>query len=95
MSSEPGPYDHYRPTDRDEFEPGVYRVVGTREDAVTLLYVADGDGRRVNTGRVVRVTREAFETTFADAENPDSGFRPGQVLDWFASTLRMALDRVR
>jgi hypothetical protein len=62
-------YDHLRPT-TDGVPPGVYRVVGTASESVTLLRVADGDGRRAHTGDIHTVARrdlDAFELT----ENPD------------------------
>lgn len=52
---DPKPYDHFRATLEATVEPGVYRVVGVDDPDVTLLQVADGDGRRVNSGRVVSV----------------------------------------
>jgi len=66
--------DHLRPTgdgpvDRN-LPPGVYRVVGTPEDGVTLLRVADADGRRVHTGEVHTVTLSDLDD-FEPAENPD------------------------
>ena len=50
----------------EDYADGVYRVVGTDDERVTLLRVADADGRRAHTGEVVRVDREAlrgFEPT--------------------------------
>lgn len=35
--------------------PAVYRVVGTPEGALVCLRVTDADGRRANTGELVRV----------------------------------------
>lgn len=61
-------YDHLRSTDPDD--AGIYRVVGTHADSVTLLRVADGDGRRAHTGEVVTVPTDALDT-FESAENPD------------------------
>lgn len=69
----PEMYDHLRTTDA-EHTPGVYRVVGTDEDTVTLLRVADAEGQRANTGAVVTVEREAL-SGFEPADNPD-GNRP-------------------
>ncbi|AAV47650.1 unknown [Haloarcula marismortui ATCC 43049] len=66
--------DHVRPTEagRDSRVPaGVYRVVGTDEDAVTLLVVGDAAGRRVHTGEIVTVACEELDT-FELAENPDA-----------------------
>ncbi|MDQ2074020.1 hypothetical protein RBH20_15900 [Haloarcula sp. H-GB4] len=66
--------DHVRPTEagRDSHVPaGVYRVVGTDGDAVTLLLVGDAAGRRVHTGEVVTVALESL-AAFEPAENPDA-----------------------
>lgn len=71
--SEPALYEHYRPPE-GTLSAGVYRVVGTTEDDVTLLRVGDADGRRINTGEVHTVSAEAFDG-FERAENPD-GNRP-------------------
>lgn len=87
------PYDHYRPA-TSEYPDGVYRVVGTDEGDVTLLRVA-ADGRRTNDGTVVSVTRETLRRSFVDADNPDSGLRPGQAVDWLVSTVRMVVGWLR
>ena len=66
--------DHVQPTEpgRDSRLPdGVYRVVGTDDDSVTLLVVGDAAGRRVHTGEVVTVARGDLYT-FESAENPDA-----------------------
>ncbi len=95
--SDPTPYDHYRPTDAD-YPDGVYRVVGTdangTDGEVRLLEVADADGNRVNTGRVVAVPHENL-AAFEPADNPDSGFRPMQVVDGLVEELRMVVDWLR
>lgn len=65
----PSVHDHLRPTDGD-VPDGVYRVVGTDEESVTLLRVGDADGTRVHTGEVRTVTREALDA-FETAANPD------------------------
>ncbi len=95
--SDPSPYDHYRPVDAD-YPDAVYRVVGTGVDeddgTVRLLEVADADGRRVTTGRLVAVPREDL-AGFEPAENPDSGFRPMQVVDGLVEELRLLRDRLR
>ncbi len=65
--------DHVRPVDGD-YPDGIYRVVGTGDDAVTLLRVGDADDRRVNTGEIVTVDAADLEA-FEPAENPD-GNRP-------------------
>ena len=93
--SDPSPYDHYRPVDAD-YPEGVYRVVGTEaeDDNLRLLEVADADGRRVTTGRVVAVPCEDL-AGFEPAENPDAGFRPMQLVDGFVEELRMLVDWLR
>jgi len=73
MSRSPAPYQHVRATDGAGVEAGVYRVVGTSPDSVTLLRVTDGDGRRRNTGHVVTVSRSRFATDFEPAANPGDG----------------------
>jgi hypothetical protein len=88
--TEPAPYDHYRPSDGED---GVYRVVGTGEPVV-LLRVTDADGRRRNTGELRRVSREEL-AAFERVENPDSGFRPMQVVDGMVEEVRMLVDRLR
>lgn len=55
----PAAYDHVSPTDAD-YPPGVYRVVGTDDEVVTLLRITDGDGRRVHTGELVTADADAF-----------------------------------
>ena len=89
---DPEPYDHYRPVDADYAE-GVYRVVGTG-DPLRLLEVGDADGNRVTTGRVLAVPR-ADLAGFEPAENPDSGFRPWQVVDGMVQEVRMVVDWLR
>ena len=64
-------YDHLRSTDPDD-DDAIYRVVGTSADTVTLLRVADGDGRRAHTGEVITLSRDALDG-FEPAENPDGG----------------------
>lgn len=66
--------DHYRPTAADR-TADVHRVVGAA-DEVTLLRVTDDDGRRVHTGELRRVTREALDAEFEPADDPDAGFSP-------------------
>lgn len=72
MSDDLDVYDHVRPTDSN-ITPGVYRVVGTAEDTVTLLRVGDETGRRVHTGDVVTVDRDTL-SAFEPADNPDDGW---------------------
>lgn len=66
--------EHYRPVDGDH-DPGVYRVVGVPDD-VTLLRVADGDGRRVHAGEISHAPVDALETDFEAVDDPDAGFSP-------------------
>lgn len=71
----PAVYDHLRLAETDtvpavEATPGVYRVVGTEETTVTLLRVADVEGRRANTGELLTVERDALGT-FEPTDNPD------------------------
>lgn len=72
----PSPFDHVRPADGD-YRDGIYRVVGTSDDAVTLLRVADADGRRRHTGDVIAVPQEELEG-FDRAENPDGNSSPAR-----------------
>jgi len=82
--------EHYRPTDGRR-EPGVYRVVGVPED-VTLLRVADADGRRVHTGRIRRVSEAEVQGVFEPASDPDAGIAP---LAWLRNVLQGAYWDVR
>lgn len=69
----PTSYDHVSLSET-EYPDGIYRVVGTSDESVTLLRVGEPDGRRVNTGEVVTVDTEEF-ASLESAENPD-GNRP-------------------
>ncbi len=60
-------YDHVRVAGSDP--DGIYRVVGVSGERVTLLRVADADGRRVHTGETVTV--RAGGDRFEPADNPD------------------------
>ena len=71
---DPEPYSHWKATAEATVSAGVYRVVGTAADTVTLLCVADANGRRQVTGEVVTVSREQFGIEFESATNPDAGF---------------------
>ncbi|OLZ41641.1 hypothetical protein A6E15_11895 [Natrinema saccharevitans] len=82
--------DHVRPTDGD-YPGGIYRVVGTGDDTVTLLRVGDADGRRVNTGEVVTVDEDDL-ATFEPADNPDENRPLGPTV---ASGLEMIYWRFR
>jgi hypothetical protein len=74
----PAVYDHVAPVG-DDVPDGRYRVVGTDDETVTLLRVADADGRRTATGETVRVTRETF-ARFEAAPNPDGDRPPGDAV---------------
>lgn len=67
-------FDHVRPigdgSTARELQPGVYRVVGTPEDVVTLLRVADAEGCRVTTGELHSVPRTDLDS-LEPAGNPD------------------------
>ncbi|WP_424016995.1 hypothetical protein ACOZ4N_14060 [Halorientalis pallida] len=90
-------YDHVRPTD-DAIEPGVYRVVGTTGDGVTLLQVADADGTRRHTGTVVTVGRDDL-SGLEPAANPDENRSIGAwvtgQLEGFYWSLRVLAGTVR
>ena len=66
-------YDHFFASDTD-YRDGIYRVVGTDEERVTLLQVGDADDQRVNTGKTITVSYDDL-SDFESAENPD-GNRP-------------------
>ncbi|MFD1513887.1 hypothetical protein [Halomarina rubra] len=91
------PYDHVRvPADAETLPAGVYRVVGSDADRVTLLAVGDETGARVHTGRVERVPLPTFDQ-FESAESPDpSGglTRLRDVLGGLALTARLAPRRM-
>jgi hypothetical protein len=70
--------DHCRPANGDS-EPGVYRVVGV-SGGMTLLRVADAEGRRVHTGEISRVDPGTFAEAYVPAQNPDAGFAPLSAL---------------
>ncbi len=67
-------YDHVRPPEGEalgsDLPRGVYRVVGTADDAVTLLRVADDEGRRVHAGELVTVAGGDV-AALEPAPNPD------------------------
>lgn len=73
MVPRPTVYDHLRPTS-DTVPDGIYRVVGTDQETLTLLRVADADGIRRSTGTLLQVDRADIED-FEAADNPD-GNRP-------------------
>lgn len=67
----PSVSDHLRTADADH-PAGVYRVVGTDTDSVTLLRVGDSDGTRIVTGDIVTVARGQLDG-FEPAEKPAEG----------------------
>ena len=75
--------DHVAPADADHPD-GVYRVVGTSDGTVTLLRVADGDGRRVHTGELLRVDADAlgsFERVGPPASTRSLGARAASAVE--------------
>ncbi len=78
------PHDHVRTGPDGPVPEGVYRVVGTGGSGVALLQVADERGRRVHSGRLEHVGREAL-AGFEAAENPDAGFSLSAVFDHVAA----------
>jgi hypothetical protein len=79
----PAPYDHYRLADADvvpaDATPGIYRVVGTDDESVTLLRVTDGDGRRRHTGELLTIDDETL-SAFEPTENPDGNRALGATI---------------
>lgn len=71
--SAPSVHDHLRPIDAD-LPDGVYRVVGTADATVTLLFVVDADGERIHSGEVRTVARGDLDG-FERVDRPD-GTRP-------------------
>ena len=71
-------YDHYSASDTD-YPEGIYRVVGTGEESVTLLQVGDADGQRVNTGKTITVSYGDL-SNFESAENPDGNRSVGAAV---------------
>lgn len=93
--------DHYRPTPSAAAataERGVYRVVGAGE-RVTLLRVADRDGRRRHTGETVRVERAVLGEQFDPADDPDVGFSAQRwlrgLVDALVWSVRGPVERLR
>jgi hypothetical protein len=82
-ATDPAVYDHLRPNEAD-VDPGVYRVVGTPDETVTLLRVGDANGRRVNTGAVVQIDRAAL-AGFEPADNPDGNRSASENVGGFLS----------
>jgi len=87
-------YDHVRAGADAPVPPGVYRVVGT-DGAVTLLRVADPDGRRIHPGTVERIDRETVQALEC-ADNPDAGLSASALFapfDALGSAIRHWLGR--
>jgi hypothetical protein len=80
-------YSHVRPNDDVDVDPGVYRVVGATDGRVTLLLVADDDGRRSHAGTVVHVDAATVAGSFEAATNPDGGFSPSRLVRSMAQSL--------
>lgn len=76
MPDDPSPSDFARPsgdvsTESGESIPdGIYRVVGTTPDSVTLLRVGDAEGDREVTGTVLSVSRETYRESFESTSEP-------------------------
>lgn len=79
MPQRPDIADQYRPTN-GVADAGVYRVVGTTDEMVTLLKVGDEDGNRVHTGVLESVPRETFDEAFTRASEPDATSRLPRAL---------------
>ena len=56
-------------TDHPEYRSGIYRVVGTDSQQLTLLLVGDSGGNRIHAGLVISVDRSAL-ASFEPAERP-------------------------
>jgi len=93
----PAVYDHVAPTDAD-YPPGVYRVVGTSDETVTLLRLTDGDGHRVHTGELVAVDADAF-AGFEPVDRPSTtrslGARAASALETGYWSLRAFAQQLR
>lgn len=74
----PDPHEQFKPVNFDVSD-GIYCVVGRDEATVTLLRIADANGRRIHTGDLVTVSLDEF-TGFTPAENPDGNRPPGATL---------------
>jgi hypothetical protein len=74
----PATSEHLRSTTADHPD-GVYRVVGRTDEAVTLLRITDGDGRRAHTGQVTRVDRDALDG-FEPVADPDPARPPAVAI---------------
>jgi hypothetical protein len=83
------PYSHVRPNDDADVDvsAGVYRVVGSQDERVTLLRVVDDSGRRVHSGTVVGVDASTVAESFEAAPNPDSGVSPTRIVRSMAQGL--------
>ena len=89
------PYDHLRTDGSGDAPAGVYRVVGSTPDAVTLLRVADADGARRHTGSLRHVDRGTVERRFAPAPDPDPRVDVRGLVDGLRWFPRAVLDRFR
>jgi hypothetical protein len=72
--SGPAVSDHYTPAahaDGGDADRTIYRVVGVRDDHVTLLRLTDADGTRQATGELLYVAHDELDTAFAVADDPD------------------------
>jgi len=95
MTHLPDPNEHFRATAEAAVEQGVYRVVGSPADEVTLLRVTDAEGNRRHTGHVVRVASSTLATSFEPAENPDLGFHPLEIVDRLVMSVKAVYWLVR
>ncbi|WP_136715532.1 hypothetical protein [Halorientalis salina] len=95
MGHLPDPNEHFRATSNATVDTGVYRVVGTPDDRVTLLRVTDEKGRRRHTGEVVQVAGSTLATRFEPAENPDLGFHPLAIVDRLVTSIKAVYWLVR
>jgi hypothetical protein len=79
MDQRPDIGGQYRPTDGDA-DAGIYRVVGTTGETVTLLKVGDAEDRRVHTGDIESVPRTTFDAAFTSAPSPDAASKLPRAL---------------
>jgi len=94
MAELPNPYDHFETNAGASVEPGVYRVVGTVDNEVTLLRVADSSGTRRHTGTVVTVSVATLLADFEPTENPDAGFSFVGALERIGTSLKAAVGMI-
>ena len=79
MDQRPNIAEQYRPTNGTA-DAGVYRVVGSTEEMVTLLKVGDAEGRRVHSGEIESVPRATFDESFTSAPDPDAASKLPRAL---------------